>query len=636
MPAARKTTVKNAAASKAAVKKAAVKKAAAKKAAAKKAAPVKKPDVKKPAAKKAAAARQPVSKKAAKPVVARKPVAKPAAKAAGKPASKPAGKAAGKAAARAPRFDAVTLQVLWTRLITIVNEAAAALARTSFSTLVREAYDFSCIITDDKGQGLAQPPGSIPAFIGTLPATVKHFLAEFPVDTLRPGDILITNDPWKGTGHLADVSVAKPIFFKGKVVAFAASVAHAPDMGGRTGSTESRDVYEEGFQIPVMRFCTAGRTDPTFMKLLAANVRSADEVIGDLWAQVSALEVIEKRLVPLMRQYKLDTLREVADDIHARSEKAMRTAIRAVPDGTYRYEFQTDGLLDTPVTIRIGITVKGDKLDVDFDGTSPQAHNALNSAMCYTYAYTMYGLKCVLSPEIPNNEGAFRPITMRAPLGSIVNHQFPNSGCSRVMIGHFLPFAVLGALGSAIPEQVMAGPGSPIWSVLMRGRHDDGRQFSNKLFFNGGVGANHRSDGLSCMAWPSNVSLTPAEVVEQLTPARIVYKQLRADSGGAGQFRGGLGQDILIRNASKHPMVLAFLAERTKQPAPGLAGGGFGEVGSLIIDGEVVDPKRQHILQPGGQILMRTPGGGGYGPPRQRSPEAIVHDRRMGFTEVSR
>ncbi|MBA2965020.1 MULTISPECIES: hydantoinase B/oxoprolinase family protein [Ramlibacter] len=534
--------------------------------------------------------------------------------------------------AAAPRFDAVTLQVLWTRLITIVNEAAAALARTSFSTLVREAYDFSCIITDDKGQGLAQPPGSIPAFIGTLPATVKHFLDVFPVETLRPGDILITNDPWKGTGHLADVSVAKPIFHKGKVVAFAASVAHAPDMGGRTGSTESRDVYEEGFQIPAMRFCAGGKPDQTFLKILEANVRSADEVVGDLWAQVSALEVIEKRLLPLMRQYKLESLREVADDIHARSEKAMRTAIRAVPDGTYPYEFQTDGLLDTPVTIRIAITVKGDELEVDYEGTSPQAHNALNSAYCYTYAYTMYGLKCVLSPEVPNNEGAFRPVRVKAPVGSIVNHQFPNSGCSRVMIGHYLPFAVLGALGQVIPQQVMAGPGSPIWSVLMRGKDMAGRPFSNKIFFNGGVGANHRADGLSTMAWPSNVSLTPAEVLEQLTPCRVVSKQLRPDSGGAGQFRGGLGQDILLENRSAHPMVLAFLAERTKQPAPGLAGGKDGELGSLLIDGEPVDPKRQHILQPGGRILMRTPGGGGYGSPDRRAADAIARDRRLAFT----
>jgi N-methylhydantoinase B len=332
-----------------------------------------------------------------------------------------------------------------------------------------------------------------------------------------------------------------------------------------------------------------------------------------------------------MGQYKLDTLCDVADDIHARSERAMRAAIRAVPDGTYSYEISTDGLLDEPVVLKMALTVKGDEIDVNYDGTSKQAHNALNSAMCYTNAYTMYGLKCVLSPEIPNNEGSFRPIRVRAPLGTIVNHQFPNSGCSRVMIGHYLPFLVLGALGQVIPQQVMAGPGSPIWSVLMRGKDGNGKPYSNKLFFNGGVGGNHRSDGINCLSWPSNVSLTPAEVVEQLTPCRVVYKQLRPNSGGAGEYRGGLGQDILLENRSPHPMVLAFLAERTKVPAPGIAGGDCGEVGALLIDGEPADPKRQHVLKPGGRILMRTPGGGGYGPAAKRSTQAVRHDSQMAY-----
>jgi len=534
------------------------------------------------------------------------------------------------APAAAPRFDAVTLQVLWTRMISIVNEASAAIVRTSFSTLVRECYDFSCIITDERGQGVVQPPGSIPAFIGTLPATVRHFLAEYPVEALVPGDVLITNDPWMGTGHLADVSVAKPIFFEGRVIAFAASVAHAPDMGGRTGSTESRDVYEEGFQIPVMKLCNAGKPDETFIKVLRRNVRAPDEVVGDLWAQVSALELMEARLTTLMRQYGLHDLTELVAEIHDRSERATRAAIRAIPDGTYRYEVKTDGL-DDPVVIKIAVTIKDDELLVDFAGTSPQVDKALNSAMCYTYAYTMYGLKCVLSPDIPNNEGAFRPIRIEAPLGCVINHKAPTSGCSRAMLGHYLPFAVFGALSQVIPDRIMAGPGSPIWSVLMRGQDQRGRPFTNKLFFNGGVGANHRTDGMSCVSWPSNISLTPAEVVEQLVPCRVVYKALRPDSGGQGRFRGGLGQDILFESRSPAPMVLAFLAERTKFAAPGVAGGSDGETGALVIDGVSADPKKQHVLKPGGTILMRTPGGGGYGDARERPAEAIERDRRREF-----
>ena len=551
-------------------------------------------------------------------------------KTAGKQERKIVPRRAGKAAK--PVFDAVTLQVLWTRLISIVNEASVALVRTSFSTLVRECYDFSVIITDDLGQGLAQPPASVPSFIGSLPASVRHFLNEFPVEKLAPGDILITNDPWKGTGHLADVTMAKPIFLGRKVVGFAASTAHAPDMGGRTGSTESRDVYEEGFQIPVMKFCHAGKADETFIKLLRTNVRAPDEVVGDLWAQASALELIEQRMVALMRHYRLGSLRELAKEIHDRSERATRAAIRAIPDGTHRYEVKTDGL-DEPITIKIAISVKGDELTVDFAGTSPQVDRALNSAMCYTYAYTMYGLKCVLAPDIPNNEGSFRPIKIHAPLGSIINHKFPASGCSRAMLGHYLPFAVFGALSQVIPDRIMAGAGSPIWSVLMRGTNDRGQQFSNKLFFNGGVGANHLHDGMNTLSWPSNISLTPAEVVEQLVPCRVVYKKLRPNSGGKGRFRGGLGQDILIQNRSSAPMVLAFLADRTKFPAPGVSGGEHGDTGALVIDDQPADPKKQQLLKPGGTLLMRTPGGGGYGPPAERSAMLIERDRRLGYVD---
>ncbi len=590
----------------------------------------------------AAKSRAGTKKRAAPKTVARtaatsarggKPAAKPPAKSAARkgPPKKAAQVPARRGAARkGARFDAVTMQILWTRLISIVNEASAALVRTSFSALVREAYDFSVIITDERGQGVVQPPASIPAFIGTLPSTVRHILAEFPAEVIRQGDIFITNDPWKGTGHLADVSVAKPIFVKGVLVGFAASVAHAPDMGGRTGSTESRDVFEEGFQIPVMRLASAGKPDATFIKILRANVRTPDEVVGDLYAQISALELMERRTIAMLREYGLDSLTDIALEIHERSEAAMRAAIREIPDGTYRYEIQTDGL-DDPMSIKVAVKIKGDEIVVDYAGTSPQVDRALNSALCYTTAYTMYGLKCVLSPDIPNNEGSFRPIRIEAPLGSIINHKFPTSGCSRAMLGHYLPFAVLGALSSVIPDRVMAGPGSPIWSVLMRGTDRHGRAFSNKLFFNGGVGANQQSDGMSCVSWPSNISLTPAEVVEQLTPARVVYKRLRPGSGGPGKHRGGLGQDILIENGSSSPMVLAFLAERTKFAAPGIAGGGDGALGALRINGEAADPKRQHVLRPGGTILMSTPGGGGYGPADERSAEAIARDARLGF-----
>lgn len=512
------------------------------------------------------------------------------------------------------QLDPVTLQILWTRLVSIVNEAAAALVRTSFSTIVRETYDFAVILTDEKGHGIVQPPATIPAFIGTLPATVRHFLAEFPASALREGDVLITNDPWKGTGHLADVSVAKPIFLGSRLIGFAASVAHAADMGGRTGSTESRDVFEEGFQIPVMKLCREGEPDATLVKLLRQNVRAPDEVEGDLWAQVSALGLVESRVTELLVQYGLQSLGELAEEIFSRSERAMREAIRAIPDGRYEFEVPTDGVGDQ-MLIRIAVEIHGDELTVDYAGSSPQVDKALNSALCYTVAYTMFGLKSVLAPEVPNNEGIFRPIRILAPEGSILNHRHPTSGCSRSMLGHYLPFAVFGAFSKVVPERIIAGSGSPIWSVLMRGADANGKPFSNKFFYNGGTGASHRRDGMSATSWPSNISLTPSEVLEQSVPCRVRYKRLRPGSGGAGKFVGGQGQDILIESRSPSPTFMVFLAERTRHPAPGIAGGGNGQCGSLEINGELCDPKKQHILPPGGTVLLRTPGGGGYGAP---------------------
>ena len=530
----------------------------------------------------------------------------------------------------APRFDAVALEVLWSRLISIVNESAAALMRTSFSTVVREAQDFSCIISDADGNGLVQPPHSIPSFIGTLPETVKHFIAAFPVHTMKPGDVFITNDPWKGTGHLADVSVCKPVFLGGTVVGFAASTAHAPDMGGRTGSSESRDVYEEGFQIPPMYLCRAGVPDEILTMVLRANVREPDQVMGDIWAQVTALELIEQRVVALMTDTGLTSLRELAAEIHDRTEAAMRRAISALPDGVYRYRTATDGMTQ-PVELVVAITVTGDALAVDFDGTSPQLDRALNSALCYTRAYTMYGLKCLLSPEVPNNEGSFRPIDIRAPLGSVLNHQFPYSGCSRALIGHYLPFMVLAALADAIPDRVRAGTGSPVWGILMRGLRNDGRSFSSKFFYNGGMGAAATQDGISAISWPTNLSITQTEIIEQSLPCEIVHKQLRLGSGGHGEHRGGMGQEILFESVSAKLIVLVFMAERTRHPAPGLHGGAAGALGELRVDGRLVDPKMEHVLRPGGTFQVSTPGGGGFGDPANRPRALGDRDRQMGF-----
>jgi N-methylhydantoinase B len=532
-------------------------------------------------------------------------------------------------------FDAVELELLWRRLISLVDEAAAALVRTSFSTLVRESYDFSCVVTDADGQSLVQATESIPSFIGTLPETVKHFIRLIPPETLQPGDVLITNDLWLGTGHLPDITVAKPIFRDGRLVAFSASTAHAPDIGGKIRSPEPREVFEEGLQIPPMKLMRAGVADETLVAIIKKNVRTPEQTMGDLWAQVVALDLMEERLHILMEQAGLHDLTDLAAEIHRRCETAMRNAIAALPDGTYRSELQTDGLLDTPITIKLALTIAGDTVTADFTGTDAQVDRAINCALCYTYAMVMYGVKVCTSPSLPNNEGAWRPISLVAPPGCIVNPVFPASGGSRMLIGHYLPMLVFGCLGQIVPERVMAACGSPMWGMNQSGVNDAGKPYANMFFFNGGMGGNVYGDGISCLSWPSNVSSTAVEISEHIAPIRIHHKRLRPDSGGAGRHRGGLGQEILLESRSPTPIAVSFLAERTIFPAFGIEGGQDGAPGVLKINGATVDPKRQYVLKAGDTVSLATPGGGGHGDPRERQAAARAHDAAAGYVTAA-
>jgi N-methylhydantoinase B len=528
------------------------------------------------------------------------------------------------------RFDPITLELLWRRLISLVDEAAVALVRTSFSTLVRESYDFSCIVTDAAGQSLVQATESIPSFIGTLPATVKHFLRFFPPETLAPGDVLITNDLWLGTGHLPDITVAKPIFFNNRLVAFSASTAHAPDIGGKIRSPEPREVFEEGLQIPPLKLLRAGVVDETLLAMLKKNVRTPDQTVGDLFAQVVALDLMEDRLLALMRSFALETLEALAIEVQGSCETAMRAAITALPDGTYHSTLQTDGIADRPVTLRMALSIVGDSIAIDYAGSDPQVDRAINCAMCYTQAMSIYGVKVCTSPDLPNNEGAWRPITVTAPAGCIVNPVFPASGGSRMLIGHYLPMLVFGCLGQIVPDRVMAACGSPMWGMNQSGVDAAGKPYANMFFYNGGMGGNREADGATCLSWPSNVSSTSIEISEHLAPLRFHHKRLRPDSGGAGRHRGGLGQEILLESRAPQTVV-SFLAERTIFPAFGIEGGAPGTPGALHINGEKMDPKKQYVLGRGDTVSLATPGGGGHGDPRQRDPAAVAADLRAGY-----
>ena len=529
------------------------------------------------------------------------------------------------------RLDNVGLEVLWRRLIGIVDEASAALVRASFSTVVRESDDYSIVITDELGRLMAQGTKSIPVFISSLPRTVKHFLGEFGASGLEEGDVLITNDPWLGTGHLADINLALPIFHDGRLVAFAASTAHAADIGGRSGAQKVPDVFEEGFQIPMMKLARRGELDASVLALLRRNVRAPDQVLGDLFGQISALKLVQQRVLSVLGEWRLPTFAAFAAEAFKRTEGAMRAAIRTMSPGVYRAEQSTDGM-DEPILLRVAVTVAQDGVVVDYEGTSGQIPAALNVAYCYTHAFTVYALKCLLDRESPNNEGSFAALSVIAPEGSILNHHFPFSGANRALVGHFLPSLVLHALSTAMPDEVIAGVGSPIWSFLLRGRDSRGQNIVLKCFFNGGMGASTGRDGLNATSWPSNISSAPVEVIEQLAPVRVNFRRLRSGSGGAGRHRGGLGLETEFEILDEGPFRVGFNAERTRSPAHGLFGGEPGAVGELRINGKAIDIREQHQVSRGDRILVRTPGGGGVGDRAARPLELSARDSARQYT----
>lgn len=434
-------------------------------------------------------------------------------------------------------LDPIALKVLWDRLIAITEEAAVTLVRTSFSTIVRENNDYACVLLEARGRSLAQSVYSIPAFIGTMPITAQHFLERFPVGTLRPGDVLATNDPWMGTGHLPDLTMATPIFNRrGRLVAFAGVIAHLPDIGGTINIGGTREVYEEGLRLPPVRLFREGKPNAELFDTIAANVCVPNHVRGDIMAMVAANAQAAARVLDLLNDVGLESLDGVSKEIRARSEEAMRAAIRTAPRGVYRGEIDFDGF-DAPIHLALAVQIADDRVHVDFTGSSKQNAFALNSAMNYTYAFTGYPLKCLLHPWLPNNQGCFRPFTVAAPAGSIVNVQPPCAVFKRNIVGHMISGALFAALAETFPDRVMADSGSSPMNIHnWSGADRSGRRFVQLVAMNGGSGGSPAGDGEVC-SFPSNVSNTPVEVIEVAAPLIVECKELIPDSGGTGRAR---------------------------------------------------------------------------------------------------
>ncbi len=529
-------------------------------------------------------------------------------------------------------MDPVTLDICWSRLVGVVNEQAAALVRTSFTSIVREAGDLSAGVFDRRGFMVAQAVTGTPGHINSMALAMKHFLAALPLETLEPGDVLITNDPWKTSGHLNDVTICSPVFRGRECVAFFASTCHSADIGGHVLSAEAREVYEEGLFIPIMKLYEGGRLNTALAALIRANTRVPDLVMGDFHAQIAGGAVGGDRLLEFMEEFGLERLEPLADEIIGRTERAMREAISCLRPGVYEYSLTSDGFGE-PITIRCRCEVDGDELRVDYAGSSPESRRGINVVMNYTEAYTTYGVKVIVSPEVPNNEGAFRPVRITAPRGSILNARPPAPVAARHIVGHFLPHVVAGALKQVLPECVMAEGSANIWGIQLAGKDLERKPFTYIFFSSGGTGARATKDGLSATAFPSGVLGTPAEVIETLSPLIIEKKELRDGSGGDGRYRGGLGQVIAFRVKTREPYVCSILCDRTRIPAQGFFGGEPGALGQVLINGRPpANPKAEQTLGPDDVVEVRLPGGGGYGYPGEREAALRERDRVEGYT----
>jgi N-methylhydantoinase B len=537
----------------------------------------------------------------------------------------------------ADKFDPITLEILWRRLISIVDEADGAVARTAFSSLLRDAHDYTCMFTDRTGRELAQGTFATPGQSGAMALGIKRLAAGMPAGSLHPGDVFITNDPWALAGHLNDVCVMSPIFYRDGLAAFTACVFHHSDIGGRV-SSDNQDVFEDGLFIPLVKLYDAGIPDQAVFDMIRWNVRTPDEVIGDIRSQIAANHVCSEKVVQMLTEYNMENLDGLADEIISRTEASMRGAIEAVPDGIYRSEGvieQMEGKDD--VVIKAAVNVDGSDILVDLDGSSPQVDWGGNVVLNFSYAYVFMAIKSMFDPEIPNNDGCAAPIRLKAPEGSVVNCRFPAAVAARMQIGHFLTEIIYRAMADAMPDRVIAASGgTPATMNVFYGRRSDGTPWHGVIIRGGGMGASSVNDGYYDYIFPANGANTPVEIFESDTPLIVEKRELIPDSGGPGKMKGGLGRRVVFRvpddeYAPLPPVNLGIQSGRFRYAPEGLFGGKPGAKARFTINGRQGNPYGLTRLAPGDVVVMDAAGGGGYGDPRERDREMLAEDVLQGY-----
>jgi N-methylhydantoinase B len=536
----------------------------------------------------------------------------------------------------APRNSTITLQVMWNRLLAVVEEQAQALIRTAFSPIVRECGDISAGIFDVEGRMLAQAVTGTPGHVNTMAEGAKHFLAAFPADAMRAGDIYATNDPWLATGHLNDLLLLAPVFRGGDLVGLVSCTSHLYDLGGVGMGPDGSDVFDEGLLIPMVKLVDEGWINDLLLALIKANSRAPVSNEGDVYALISCCEVGARRLVEMMDEFGLERLDPLADYICEISRGGTLETIRAVPRGVYTNEMRLDGY-ESEIELRVALSVSEDGMLADFSGSSPCSQRGINVPINYTAAYTTFGLRCIIAPGIPNNAGSLEPFRVTAPPGTILSAPRPAPVAMRHIIGHFTSDLVLGCLHRAMPRSVPAESCSVMWDLPIRNGsivlpHEERSAFAIELTHHGGMGARPTKDGLSATAFPSGVWGSQVEITESVVPVRILRRELRPDTGGAGRFRGGLGQIIELESADRSPISLFAAVDRIEHPARGRAGGATGACGRITLSsGRKLAGKGMQTIPADERLIFETPGGGGYGEARERDSERVAADVRAGL-----
>ena len=529
----------------------------------------------------------------------------------------------------------IDYQIMWNRLIAVVEEQATTLIRTAFSTSVREAGDLSAGLFDARGRMIAQAVTGTPGHVNAMAESVPHFMREIGPDDIFEDDVYITNDPWMGTGHLHDITVVSPSFRAGQLIGFFACTAHVVDIGGRGFGPDASEVYEEGLLIPIMKFATRGEVSKDLIGMVRANVREPVQVVGDMYSLAACNAAGDRRLHTMMTEFAIVDLVGLSDFIIDTSRAATHAAIAGVPDGSYANQMTVDGY-DAPVLMAITLDVAGDRIKADFAGTSGMSPFGVNVPEVYTRAYACYGLKCAIAPEVPNNTGSLEPFEITAPDGCILAARRPAPVSVRHVLGHLIPDVVFGALHQAMPATVPAEGSSALWNVQISGRPcdpDSGLPSAEVLTFNsGGTGARPNFDGLSATAFPSGVSTMSVEATEHVGPVTIWRKELRSGSGGAGTTRGGFGQIIEIEPRAGYDFYFNAMFDRVDHPARGREGGGAGEAGRVALaDGTKLRSKGRQLIKSGQRLRLSLPGGGGYGDPANRAPALVAADLAAGL-----